>query len=104
MLWEQYPYPDDVVASLTDPFAGMAGVTADGDDPFYSVALEAHVWRWLRGQRARRGADGRVRPDRAMDSTTARGRVGPIGWSGSGRGRWGKWPGAEKLECQGADS
>ncbi|MFY1692817.1 hypothetical protein [Plantactinospora sp. WMMB782] len=61
LLWEQYPYPGDVVASLTDPFAGMAGVTADGDDPFYSVALGSAClalapWSARRTRRGRQSA------------------------------------------------
>jgi hypothetical protein len=57
LLWEQYPYPADVVASLTDAFAGMAGLTADDDDPFYSIALGSACLRlapWS-ARRPRRG-------------------------------------------------
>jgi hypothetical protein len=40
LCWEGYPYAADIVASLTDPFAGIPGATiADAKDPHYTITL-----------------------------------------------------------------
>lgn len=39
LQWNGYPFSDDVVASLTDPVIGMAGIDVTGSDQIYCVIL-----------------------------------------------------------------
>lgn len=49
LRWEGYPFPDDVVASLTDAVIGLDGIEVAGMDPIYDIALNdavVHVRHW----------------------------------------------------------
>jgi hypothetical protein len=45
LTWDGNPFAADVVASLTDPFIGIAGVTVSGKDPDYRVSLDGAMLR-----------------------------------------------------------
>lgn len=45
LTWEGNPFAADVVASLSDPFIGIAGATVSGDDPDYRLRLDGATLR-----------------------------------------------------------
>ncbi|MFB9932197.1 hypothetical protein ACFORO_21485 [Amycolatopsis halotolerans] len=45
LTWEGNPFAADVVASLSDPFVGIAGVAFSGEDPDYRVCLDEAALR-----------------------------------------------------------
>jgi hypothetical protein len=45
LTWDSNPFAADVVASLLDPFIGIAGVTVSGEDPDYRVCLDEATLR-----------------------------------------------------------